>query len=81
MSPSTSLHLPISPHISPYLPRAPLCRGRLRLISGATAEGLHLLRKCEPAARRQDGDAVRRGPRAAAALDAQQELGARVAAG
>ena len=42
-----SPYLPISPHISPYLPRAPLCRGRLRLISGATAEGLHLLRKSQ----------------------------------
>ena len=40
-------YLPASPHISPYLPRAPLCRGRLRLISGGTAEGLHLLRKSQ----------------------------------
>ena len=47
MPPSLSLHPPMSPHISPYLPRAPLCRGRLRLISGATAEGLHLLRKSQ----------------------------------
>ena len=45
--PSISLHLAMSPHISPNLPRAPLCRGRLRLISGATAEGLHLLRKSQ----------------------------------
>ena len=42
-----SLHLPASPHVSLNLPRAPLCRGRLRLISGATAEGLHLLRKSQ----------------------------------
>ena len=46
-SPCICLHLPASPCISPYLPRTPLFRGRLRLISGATAEGLHLLRKSQ----------------------------------